>query len=1210
MVNWTPEQESAITAKGSNLLVAAAAGSGKTAVLVERIIRLITKDKVDIDRLLIVTFTNAAAGEMRERIGAALMAELEKQSENEQHLKRQLNLLSRASISTMHSFCTNVVRKYFHLIDIDPNFRIGDETETALMKLEAIEELFEAEYEKASEFFLGLVEMFGGNRDDGTLKQLVLQCYEFIQSQPYPEKWLAKRVEDFALDDEGFEESPWVRAVVEQLRIDIQGAKGIFEEALAITEKPGGPEGYKKALLDDLLTVDELVKSLDKGITSFYKRAQDLYYTRLGWVSQNADENLKELTKNLREEGKKVLNEACCVFAKSPGELLKELNTLYPYMKYLCGLVTDFGRRYSLIKSEKGVVDFDDLEHYALTILADDAVAAEYRDKFEYIFVDEYQDSNLVQETILDFIKRCDNLFLVGDVKQSIYRFRLADPTLFMEKYDTFEDREQATNRRIDLAKNFRSRKEVIDGVNFIFKHIMSKHFGEIDYDDKAKLYPGVDANEAENVILSAAKDLDKHGVSGSTGGAIEVCLIEKDPQLIETDDAIEELEDVEVEARIVVKRIKRLIGKDIYDAKLKTMRKVDYKDIVVLLRTTRNWAQSFQEVFAAEGIPSYADVNTGYFEAQEINVFLNLLAVIDNKRQDIPLLSVMRSPIFNFSVDELIDIRVASPAKTFYEAVEAYIENGENDNLRNKTADLIDRLNVWKNESRFIRIDDYIWKLLTETGYYYYVGAMPGGEQRQANLRVMLDRAKQFEASSIKGLFNFIKFIDKLKTSSGDLGTAKILGENDNVVRIMSIHKSKGLEFPVVIVAGMGKQFNLSDTNAPVLFHKDLGIGPRYVDIALRGYTDTIAKKAMRDKIKIENLSEEMRILYVAVTRPKDTLILVGSVRGLSKSAEKWAKPISPFNLAKGKNLFDWVCPVIMRHKGGEKLRELAEVNWDEDVLIPDDSKWVVEVVDRTHISKEETIKGEIRKGLEALLREFKPRTSSAAAETLLYRLDWEYPHKDAVRIPSKLSVTQIKQLKAKGIQQVGINIPPLAARPKFREGKKGFTGIEKGSITHFVLQHLDFGRVGSVDEIKVQIFEMVEKELLKAEETEVVDVEGLLNFFRSDLGKRAISAPKVYREAPFNLVKKAREVISGIENCEEELLVQGVIDLYFEEQDGFVLVDYKTDYVSGENRDEIIKKYEVQVRLYQEALERIQCKKVKECFIYLLDSGEAIRL
>lgn len=1197
MKSWTKEQQAAIDARGSNLLISAAAGSGKTAVLVERIIQMITKDKIDIDRLLIVTFTNAAAGEMRERIAGAIMEEMEKKTDSEQHLRRQINLLNRAYITTIHSFCIDVVRKHFHIIDVDPGFRIGDVTETSIMRLEALEELFEEEYEKADERFLSLVESFGTSKDDKSLQDLVLKVYGFIQSQPNPEEWLKEKVEEFALPLEKFDESSWIKTIKARMEIQLKGAMDLLNDALTIAQHPNGPGVYEEIILSDLAQISDLYDNLNQPITAFHTKLNSINHARLK-PSKDSDPVLKEESKDLRDKAKGIIKDIKeNIFTVSPEEYVEDLNKLHPLMDYLYSLVVRFTQLYGEKKADRGIVDFNDLEHYGLRILANDLVAKEYREKFEYIFVDEYQDSNIVQETLIQSIKRKDNLFMVGDVKQSIYRFRLADPTLFIEKYQTFGTDEGDINRRIDLAKNFRSRGQILNGVNYIFNNVMSKELGEIDYDDKAALYQGAE--------FKPIKD-----------PSIEVNLIEKNMEIDEDiEEELQELADIEVEARIVAKKIKDVLNEEIYDNKTKDYRKVEFKDIVVLLRTTKDWAQSFLESFIKEGIPAYADANTGYFEAIEVNMFLNFLRVIDNKRQDIPLLSLMRSPIGNFTTEELINIRVHDKSGTYYHAIEKYIKENNGD-LKDKLTSFIEKLNKWSHEARYIKIDEFIWKLYMDTGYYYYVGAMPGGLQRQANLRILFDRASQFEKTSIKGLFNFIKFIEKLQSSQGDMGAAKILGENDNVVRIMSIHKSKGLEFPVVIAAGMGKNFNLRDTSADVLLHKDLGLGPKFVDPNLRTYRDTIAKLAMKDQIKIESLSEEMRILYVAFTRPKDKLIVVGSIRDIEKKAKKWNKSDNLYSLMNAKNYLDWIGTSLIKHPQGEVLRDLVDVEFDDSKLDPYNSQWTINILGREDVILEEHEKllkeEEYKEKLLNFNREdFSPDTYTDHKEEIYNRLNWKYKYEEATVIPSKLSVTDIKEANIKEMDSIVHQIPTLVKSPKFMEGETSFSAVEKGTIIHFVLQHLNLNKVDSEEDISSQVEFMVVRDLITEEEAKVVNVEKILNYFKSEIGKRMLQADKVYREAPFVIKKSANEVIEGVdENIDENLLIQGIIDCYFEEEDGLVLVDYKNDNVFNGDVKTVVERYKTQLSLYKEALERVTERKVKETYLYLFDIDEGVKI
>lgn len=1196
MVKWTESQSDAIESRGQNLLISAAAGSGKTAVLVERIIQLLIKDKININTFLIVTFTKAAAGEMRERISKALFKAIEEGAGDEKHLRRQIQLLDSASISTLHSFCIDVVKRHFHLIEIDPIFRIGDEIETSLLKLESLEEVFEEEYEKATEAFLDLVEMYGGNRNDQGLQDLVLNLYNFIQSKPDPRTWLEEKIEDFNISKREFSKTSWGQTLREQLEIELIGALEYFNHALEVALLPGGPGVYEPILEDDIKMTEELLESLQLGLESFYEKLLTLKHKRLV-AAKEADEDLKDRCKDLRENGKKTIKEISeKLLVKSPEEFSQDLNKLHPYMAYLSRLVFLFENRYGDKKREKSILDFNDLEHYALNILNHGEVAEEYRKKYNYIFVDEYQDSNLLQETIVNAIKGRDNVFLVGDVKQSIYRFRLADPSIFIDKYENYGVGE-GLNKRIDLSKNFRSRGEIIEGVNYIFQNIMSKKLGEVEYDHRASLYLGGSFQEI----------MDPE---------IELHIIEREKSTEEEEmEDLDSISNIELEGFWVANRIKELLDKEIFDPKIGAYRKIQYKDIVILLRTTKNWAQSFLEIFISQGIPSYADVNVGYFEAIEVNIFMNLLKLIDNKRQDVPLLSVLRSPIFNFTPEELIEIRGESQGRTYFETIEEYIEKKDNA-LKDKLQRSLNKLSKWKEQARYIPIEDFLWKVLMDTKYYYYVGAMPGGIQRQANIKVLLERARQFQETSLKGLFHFIKFVDQLKSSSGDMGTAKTLGENDNVVRIMSVHKSKGLEFPVVILAGLGKEFNLRDSRQSVLFHKDLGLGPNYVDLEKRTYNESIAKIAMKNKIKFENLSEEMRVLYVALTRPKDKLIMVGSVKNILKRIGKWSQSTGVFHLSKGKTYLDWIAPQIIKHKDGKVLRDLGEVDVKEEAYKSHDSKWEVGYHYPGDILRTEAIKQKEQKGLKNFLLNFdqEGEEDTSLRDEIVKPLQWEYKNKAATLLPSKLSVTDIKREGQDSPQSLGIHIPMMTQRPAFMESTGQLTGPEKGTAMHFVLQHLDLNSVENREDIEGQIEDMIIKELIRERDGKSVDVEKLLQFFHSPLGKRMLQANKIYREVPFNLVKGACQAlpqITEVESCKEEILIQGIIDCYFEEEDGFILIDYKTDYYESDRmKNELVKKYKSQIDLYGEALEKILHRSVKEKYLYLFHGNEGVQL
>ncbi len=1209
MPKWTVEQQQAIESRGENLLLSAAAGSGKTAVLVERIIQMITKDEMDIDRLLIVTFTKAAAGEMRERIGNAVVKALEEKSGNPHHLRRQMTLLNRAKITTLHAFCIDVIRKNFHLIHLDPSFRIGDQTENSLFSREALDEVFEAQYESQNPIFHRLVESFGGSKEDEPLRELILKCYRFTQSQPEPMEWLEKQIENFYVEDEEeLENHPWTLELKKGIKRRLKGAEELFQRALEVSLSPGGPEPYGGAIKEDLSAVLELQGLIDSSLEEFYQELKALKHPRLKAVKKDTcEESLKAEAKTLRDDGKnlidKIKNDQ---LQQSPTRYFKDLQRIAPLMDCFYQLVKSYHREYADKKREQGVLDFNDLEHFALDILKDPKARQMYRDQFEYIFIDEYQDSNIVQETLIQRICRENNLFMVGDVKQSIYRFRLADPTLFLKKYETFEkkgekeqqekeDQHRARNRRIDLSKNFRSRSSVIDGVNFLFRHLMSKDLGEIHYDESAYLYLGREHQPIED------SDLELH-------------LIEKKEEDLEgVEEELQELKAMEFEARAVVRRIKELSrNMEIFDEDLGALRKITYRDMVILLRSTKNATHIFQEELAREGIPAYADSDSGYFEALEVQMFLDLLRVVDNKAQDIPLLSVMRSPMGGFSTEELIKIRLENPSGTYFEALEKGALH-RRDALGDKVRKFLGDLRQWKVDARLYKIDEFIWKLLRDTGYYYFLGAMPGGKQRQANLRILLDRASEFQQTSIKGLFQFIEFIEKIKQGSDDFGAAKILGEKENLVRLMSIHKSKGLEFPVVFLAGLGKQFNKMDIRSNMLMHKDLGLGPKFVDLNTRTYRDTLGKVAMKEVIEGENLSEEMRILYVALTRAEDKLVLFASVSGIEKQLEKWAKAKGSYALRSAQSPMDWIGPLLMKHQGGSAFRDLLTVETPEAELIRDPSPWRLDLISRKGFSEEML---EIRVQQQRDRQKFKElengetKAHSPHFEEIHQRLDWVYPYQNSESIPSKLTVTDLKAFNRESMEQVKYRAPSLQERPRFMEEAKSFEGRELGTFLHFYMQHLDFGDTKDLSALKKQKDQMVARDLLREEEAQAIDLHKVEEFLNSPLGLRMKEAQKVYREQPFNIWKKAEDLSVELEGCRDKVLIQGMIDCYFEEEGKWVLVDYKSDYLWEGNRSEKIESYRPQLILYREALESLTQKEVKETIIHFFHTGESIEI
>ena len=1216
---WTNEQLQAIETRRCNLLIAAAAGSGKTAVLVERIIRIITnkENPVDIDRLLVVTFTSAAASEMRERIAAAITKALE-QEPSSSNLQKQLTLLSRANITTMHSFCLDVIKNNFHIINLDPAFRILDETEGILLRNEILEELFEDKYDNDDEAFLNLVEAYSDSKSDDKLKDIVLDLYKFSMSGPWPKKWLIDKSEEFNIDTiEELNKSNWVKVFIESLVIELQGLISMEEKALELCEETSGLEPYIDTFKDDITMLKMIYGHIDSGIEEVYNRLSSVSFSKLKTVRKAnvSDENVQSRIKSIRDDVKKKINKLRDeIFSMSPEEMLHSVKASYPYMKTLANLVIEFEERFSNAKKDKGALDFNDLEHLCLKVLTSENsnVADNFKEYFDEVLVDEYQDSNAVQEAIIDLVSRKysdnPNVFMVGDVKQSIYRFRQAKPELFLEKYNTYS-KEEGKNRKIQLYKNFRSRDEVITGVNYIFKEIMSKVVGELEYTDEEALNLG-----------ASYKDIDDDNFM--VGGAVELDVLDKSTELDEEivlDDE-EDIGAINLEARIVANRIKELLsGKDgkvfkVLDKVTGEYREVTYKDIVILLRATKNWSEVFLDELGAEGIPAYADTGSGYFESIEIRTIMSLLKVIDNPMQDIPLIALLRSPIMNFSADELTNIRLVDKEKYFYENI-ILISNKEtkcSEELVDKCNIFLGRLDAWRIKAIYTPIDEFIWYLYTDTAYYGYVGAMPNGVLRQANLRILFQRAKQYEQTSFKGLFNFINFINKLRKSSGDMGSAKVLGENEDVVRIMSIHKSKGLEFPVVFLCGSGKQFNLMDLNNNILYHEELGLGPELVDLDKRVSYPTLPKESIKQRIRLETLSEEVRILYVAFTRAKEKLIITGAVNGLEKWASKCCNAaaldeeiILPSEVLKGKSYLDWIGMSLCKHRDGEVLREIAGAS---DISLKNDlSTWKVRTWTKSDliVDKKNSDVDEINEDNLLINSD-----CSSVDKEIERRLNFKYKFMKSTEIKSNFSVSELKKknhdelkvIDTENLFKEGVN----NIKPKFLQEERGLTAAEKGTAIHFVMQKMDLSRVSTIDEIKEQLKELVNRELLSNEEYKVVNPYKIKKFFTSDLGKRMLDAYNrgdiIYKELPFYTEIDVHRVNPDLpkEVKGEKVRLQGVIDTFFYEDNQIILLDYKTDYVEQGNEESLREKYKVQLQYYKEALQKITKTNIKECYLY----------
>ncbi|QSX07515.1 helicase-exonuclease AddAB subunit AddA [Alkalibacter rhizosphaerae] len=1191
MNKWTTQQGEAITQRNRNLLVSAAAGSGKTAVLVARIIQLVTMEKVPVESLLVVTFTKAAAEEMKERISNSLLERLETaKGEEREFLSGQIHSLPFASISTIHSFCHSVVRKYAHLIQLDPGFSVGNETVLSILTQRAMEEVLEAEYEEGSEAFIRVLESFGEGRQDARLRETLLRYYRFIMNRPDPRQWSKQSLAKFQMDMASFDDSDFYQTLVQVVHQRLDHGMEALQEALTLAEDVKNRDKVTDVLTREYQQIQSLVLGLEEGFSRFHDALEGVGFDRL--TVQAEDEDVKKELVRLRNEAKELVNSLKKDLAYEPVRVLFDnLKEMGGVMETLDRLAGRFRETYQEMKLEKGLLDFNDLEHYALAILQKPEAVEELQREYAYIFIDEYQDSNQIQDAISEKIRRKDNLFLVGDVKQSIYRFRLSDPALFLEKNRTFGGEEDPMSRVIYLNTNFRSNELVIQTINAVFEKIMNEFVGEIDYDTNERLYSGLDLPESEFgkteilVIDKAEPEEDKEDGEAEDRPVSE--------------DGLEDLSSAELEAALAARRIKELIGTQIYDGKRQIHRPLEYRDVVVLLRSVKTNGPIYQEVFMEEGIPVHAQSGLGYFDTLEISMVLDLLRVIDNRQQDVALLSVLRSPMFHFTVEELVEIRRCYSSGPFWKSLDQYAEEQGNA-LAEKCRRMKASVEKWKERSRIVPLDRFLWTLMMETNYYHYVGALPGGVQRQANVRVLIDRARAFSESSLKGLFQFIQFVQEMKDVDSDMELARVLGPMENVVRIMSIHKSKGLEFPLVMVGGMGKGFNTQDTRSMLLLHKDLGICPEYVDPRERRHCSTLFKSIAKEKIGLEVLSEEMRILYVAMTRAQNKLILLGCASLDEKKWAKWDKTPTPYSVSKSANYLDWVLSALLERGAPATTEGVIQERMDH----------LVRLVPKGELQRDKKEKTEHLKNTGRFFQALKARgkTLDPVVEA---RLSWRYPGEEALRLPAKMSVTQIKRFQeTKVLQDPTVEIK----LPVFLQGEARKTRAEVGSANHYVLQNVDLDRLTDRNRIRENLAgsleEMVGSGMLVQETADLVQLDAIAAFFESGLGQRMIHGQDLRREQRFTMSLPG-DLLAGGQGAKESVLVQGMIDCFFWEEDGWVLVDYKSDYFRNEEeKQEKVDGYRSQVEMYSRAVETATGQRVKEAFLYLLHSNEAVLL
>ncbi len=1172
-ISFTPQQQKVIDLHHHNILVSAAAGSGKTAVLVERIVQMVCDEAhpIDIDRLLIVTFTNAAAAEMRERISLGIAAKVQEHPESA-HIERQATLLHNALITTIDSFCLYLIKNHFHEIGLDPAFRVADEGENKLLKQEVLAELLEDAFGKREESFWECVEFFCPGGKEKTLEELILKLHEFASSNPWPQKWLEEAKANYEIDSvEGLEASPVGQYVLYYLKQMALSCVDLMKQVKMLCEMPDGPYMYGELAEKELTMLEKLltIGSLQEWETGLEKISFDRLPTK---KDTSVDAGKREMAKELRNQVKSTIGGMQEQFFSSLLEgSVKKLQACRGPVVVLIDLVLEFQKRLQERKQEKKILDFSDMEHYALDILLKQEdgkvipskVALEYRSYFEEILIDEYQDSNLVQEYLLQAISAEEegrfNRFMVGDVKQSIYKFRLARPELFLEKYHSYRE-ENSDCIRIDLSRNFRSRKTVVDTVNHIFETLMNEQTGGIAYDEKAALYVGAQYPDYEESIS-------------------ELLLLEKP-------DKESGLEPREAEGRLIAKKIKDMMSTyQVTDKETGKLRKVRYKDMVILLRATSGWDEVFKKTLEAEGIPVYITSKTGYFAATEVQELLQLLRVLVNPRQDIPLFGVMKSVFGGFHEEEIALLRSGAKELSLWESVCLKAEEGDK-----HCADFVEMIGRYRDFTVYMPIRELLQHIVDEFHYLHYVTALPAGSRRKANVEMLFTKAADFERTSYFGLFHFVRYIEQLEKFDVDYGQEELLDENADVVRIMSIHKSKGLEFPVTFVAGLSKQFNMMDVNKGFLMDMDLGIATDYVNVKERYKAKSFLRMALAKKLREETLAEELRVLYVALTRAKEKLIMTGTMEA---PREAWENRLD----AKGPRLtfgpfmnsssfMDFLLPAIK----------------DEDVCV---SFYTSQDLETDTMSRQ----------LQYATRSLALDSAAAYADvTFQKRLDqafaYRYPHENLQKLYTKTTVSELKIAAMADKDEAAYHqfeekeAEPIL--PVFLRNEENVGATDRGNAYHKIMELLDFEKIYTPqlepDRERLEAFleEQTACQKLPGLYATIVNRDKLLRFLQNPLAKRMYKAQQnkaLYREQPFVMGISAGRLGQDFP-AQEKVLIQGIIDAFFVENGKIVLVDYKTDRVNTPK--ELWDRYETQLDYYEEALCKLMQLPVGERILY----------
>ena len=1194
----TDEQRTAVSDRGGGLLVSAAAGSGKTRVLVERLLDRVEEEGLDIDRFLVITYTKAAAAELRGRVAEELAVRLS-QRPADRRLRRQTALVYKTQISTIHAFCAQLLREYGHLLDLETDFRLCDESEARVLKLQAMDQVLEGRYEgvELESDFAQLLDTMSAGRDDSRLVEISLDIHSRVQSHPDPGAWLARQERAFALEgvsDAGA--TPWGGVLLEGVRKQAAYWQSRMAHALELC---AGDEalsrGYAPSLSDTLESLSRLLEALDRGWDAAADQAA-ISFPRLGSVRNCEDPEAQAQVKALREKCKKRMARVEELLSDSSERLLEDMRSVFPAVRGLFALIRDFDRAYAGLKRQRGCLDFSDLEHMAVGLLRDGEgepteLAEMVSARFAEVMVDEYQDTNEVQNAIFQAVSQQGRkLFMVGDVKQSIYRFRLADPTIFLEKYRTFRPAGQAAEgepRRVLLARNFRSRPQVLEGVNYLFRSLMSREFGEMDYGADEALYPGASFPEGEDYAVELdVLDLSQDG----DGEEAE----EKAPRDL-------------LEARFAARRVRALLdgGFQVTDRD-GGLRRVGPGDIVILLRSPSTVLHHYARALGELDIPWEAEGSGDFLGATEVSVALSCLQIIDNPRQDVPLIAVLRSPLWGFSADRLAQLRAGAPDAELYDALRQ--DQGAD------AAAFLAELDLLRDRARDMSCHQLLWDLYDRSNFLGIFGALGDGETRRENLLALAECARQFEAAGHKGLFGFLSYLGRVRETGGRLSSVQPAGEGGGV-RILSIHKSKGLEFPVVLLCGLARRLNREDMQRPMLFHPRLGVGPKGLDMERMVEFPTLARRAVAGELEREMMAEELRLLYVAMTRAREKLVLVcalsSGARELQRLAGDAGCPVEPQVLLATQSAAQWVLLAAMARPDAGVLRRAADAYVEitaEDCGPTWDIRWVPGGDLREAPRRPEAVSGEAPEASpDPAAWGGSPRYAHLAA-----RLFWRYAHLGDVEIPSKLTATQLKgrELDREAAEAAPAPPRPLRfERPRFAAAALGLTPAQRGTALHLVMQFLDFDRAETREGAAAEIRRLVERQLITPEQGEAADPARVAAFFAAPLGQELLRSGSVHREFKFSILVPAGDYYPQA-GAGEEVLLQGVVDCWFETLEGITVLDFKTDWVTDRTLRARAEEYRPQLTAYSRALEEITGKRVRRRVLWFFSLDRPVEL